>query len=270
MKQKTRSLRDFSRSRGPSETIDEDAARILSSNGAGVAKRDSCGASCQKNHLRTPGFNVEQYKAQRKRTGSTVGGSSIAAPAGDEDPETSKLREMLSDPYTKLKKCMNREVLGCICQETTMKSLITASREIKPFTRAVAYVQVRDIQCQTERNQSYEDVNLRIVYSERLHNAGGGYALTLACNHYAKEIELLPNLQPLRKGDAVIGSNGSYYMGGVNHGDRLSKPFVFRSFDEMLEEDAPSVAGEPVADDDESNESFVWLSDEFAGGPDFN
>ena len=53
-----------------------------------------------------------------------------------------------------------------------------------------------------------------------------GCALTLAHDDYAKENEP-PNLQPLRNGDTVIGSNGSYYMGGVNNGDGLSKPFLW-------------------------------------------
>ncbi|KAJ6488757.1 hypothetical protein C8R45DRAFT_827113, partial [Mycena sanguinolenta] len=58
-------------------------------------------------------------------------------------------------------------------------------------------------------------------------DAKWGYALTLARDDYAKEIELLPNLQLLGNGDAVIGSNGSYYMGGVNNGNGLSKPFLW-------------------------------------------
>ncbi|KAJ7131593.1 hypothetical protein C8R43DRAFT_895941, partial [Mycena crocata] len=54
-------------------------------------------------------------------------------------------------------------------------------------------------------------------------DAEWGYALTLARDDFAKEIELLPNLKPLRNGDNVIGSGGSYYMGGVNNGEGLSK-----------------------------------------------
>ncbi|KAJ6475574.1 hypothetical protein C8R45DRAFT_1054726 [Mycena sanguinolenta] len=97
-------------------------------------------------------------------------------------------------------------------------------------------------------------------------DAKWGYALTLARDDYAKEIELLPNLQPLRNGDAVIGSNGSYYMGGVNNGDGLNSEQSAR-LDQMLDEDEPSVPGEPENDD--SNEIFVWFSEEeFAEGPD--
>ncbi|KAJ7899171.1 hypothetical protein B0H14DRAFT_2241077, partial [Mycena olivaceomarginata] len=36
-------------------------------------------------------------------------------------------------------------------------------------------------------------------------DAKWGYALTMARDDYAKEIELLPNLRPLRNGDSVIG-----------------------------------------------------------------
>ncbi|KAJ6497335.1 hypothetical protein C8R45DRAFT_822580, partial [Mycena sanguinolenta] len=42
-----------------------------------------------------------------------------------------------------------------------------------------------------------------------------GYALTFARADYAKEIELLPNLQPLRNGDSVIGSGGFCYIWAV-------------------------------------------------------
>ncbi|KAJ6461455.1 hypothetical protein C8R45DRAFT_1056028 [Mycena sanguinolenta] len=60
--------------------------------------------------------------------------------------------------------------------------------------------------------------------------------------------------------------NGSYYMGGVNNGDGLNSEQSAR-LDQMLEEDEPSVPGEPENDD--SNEIFVWFSDEeFAEGPD--
>ncbi|KAJ7820410.1 hypothetical protein B0H14DRAFT_3089252 [Mycena olivaceomarginata] len=50
-----------------------------------------------------------------------------------------------------------------------------------------------------------------------------GYALTMACDDYAKEIELIPNLQPLCNGDSVIGPDGFYYMGGVNNGEGLGE-----------------------------------------------
>ncbi|KAJ7432412.1 hypothetical protein B0H11DRAFT_1760479, partial [Mycena galericulata] len=46
-----------------------------------------------------------------------------------------------------------------------------------------------------------------------------GYTMTMARDEFAKEIELIPNLQPLRKGDDIIGPGGSYYMGGVNNGE---------------------------------------------------
>ncbi|KAJ7214559.1 hypothetical protein GGX14DRAFT_360127, partial [Mycena pura] len=49
-----------------------------------------------------------------------------------------------------------------------------------------------------------------------------GHALTLARDDHAKDIELIPNLQPLRNGDEVVGLGGSYYMGGVNNGEGLS------------------------------------------------
>ncbi|KAJ7791157.1 hypothetical protein B0H14DRAFT_2395934 [Mycena olivaceomarginata] len=50
-----------------------------------------------------------------------------------------------------------------------------------------------------------------------------GYALTMARDDYVKEIELIPNLQPLRNGDSVIGPDGFYYMGGVNNGEGLGE-----------------------------------------------
>ncbi|KAJ6450760.1 hypothetical protein C8R45DRAFT_946579 [Mycena sanguinolenta] len=78
----------------------------------------------------------------------------------------------------------------------------------------------------------------------------------------SKEIESLPNLQPLRNGDSVIASRGSYYMGGGNNGDGVNSE-QSAQMDQMLKEDEP-VAGEPEDDDDDSNEIFVWFSDEFA------
>ena len=54
-------------------------------------------------------------------------------------------------------------------------------------------------------------------------DAKWGYALTMARDDCANEIELLPNLRPLRNGDAVIGADGFYYMGGVNNGEGLGE-----------------------------------------------
>ena len=50
-----------------------------------------------------------------------------------------------------------------------------------------------------------------------------GYALTMARDDCAKEIDLLPNLRPLRNGDAVIGKDGFYYMGSVNNEEGLGE-----------------------------------------------
>jgi hypothetical protein len=58
-------------------------------------------------------------------------------------------------------------------------------------------------------------------------DAKWGYALTMARDDYAKEIELLPNLRPLRNGDSVIGPGGFYYMGGVNGGEGLGELILF-------------------------------------------
>ncbi|KAF8145933.1 hypothetical protein K438DRAFT_1781553, partial [Mycena galopus ATCC 62051] len=99
-------------------------------------------------------------------------------------------------------------------------------------------------------------------------DAKWGYALTLARDDYAREIELLPNLRPLRNGDAVIGTNGSYYMGGVNNGDGLDTDQLAR-LDQMLEEDEPSVTGGSEANNNDSDQIFVWFSDEeFVDGSD--
>jgi hypothetical protein len=54
-------------------------------------------------------------------------------------------------------------------------------------------------------------------------NEKWGYALTMARDNYAKEIELIPNLPPLHNGDSVIGPDGFYYMGGVNNGEGLGE-----------------------------------------------
>ncbi|KAJ7843631.1 hypothetical protein B0H14DRAFT_3139543 [Mycena olivaceomarginata] len=96
-------------------------------------------------------------------------------------------------------------------------------------------------------------------------DAKWGYALTMARDDYAKEIELLPNLRPLRNGDSVIGPGGFYYMGGVNGGEGLDMEQSAR-LDEMLNKDEPAVAN--TGNDDETDEIFAWFSDdEFAGVP---
>ncbi|KAJ6474357.1 hypothetical protein C8R45DRAFT_835079 [Mycena sanguinolenta] len=112
-------------------------------------------------------------------------------------------------------------------------------------------------------------------------DAKWGYALTLARDDYAKEIELLPNLRPLRNGDAVIGPGGFYYMGGVNNGDGLGKSWYLGSstlflmhksgldshqsaqLDQMLNEDEPQ-----VGEDDDDPQVFAWFSDEEHGEAD--
>ncbi|KAJ7744298.1 hypothetical protein DFH07DRAFT_869843 [Mycena maculata] len=66
-------------------------------------------------------------------------------------------------------------------------------------------------------------------------DAEWGYALTMACEEHAKDIKLIPNLQPLRNDD-VIEPSGFYYMGGVNNGEGLTQ------LDRMLDEDEPPVA----------------------------
>ncbi|KAJ6458318.1 hypothetical protein C8R47DRAFT_995285 [Mycena vitilis] len=53
-------------------------------------------------------------------------------------------------------------------------------------------------------------------------DADWGYALAMAGDAHAKDIELTPDLQPLRNGDDVIGPGGAYYMGGVNNGNGVS------------------------------------------------
>ncbi|KAJ7729286.1 hypothetical protein B0H14DRAFT_3617421 [Mycena olivaceomarginata] len=96
-------------------------------------------------------------------------------------------------------------------------------------------------------------------------DAKWGYALTMARDNYAKEIELLPNLRPLRNGDSVIGPGGFYYMGGVNGGEGLDME-QSACLDKMLNEDEPAVAN--TGNDDETDEIFAWFSDDkFAGVP---
>ncbi|KAJ7926368.1 hypothetical protein B0H13DRAFT_1862403 [Mycena leptocephala] len=90
-----------------------------------------------------------------------------------------------------------------------------------------------------------------------------GYALTMARDNYAKETELIPNLQPLRNGDSVIGPDGFYYMGGVNNGEGLDSEQSGR-LEQILDEDEPT-----AGDNDDSDDIFVWFSDEeFVGGSD--
>ncbi|KAJ7466082.1 hypothetical protein FB451DRAFT_1178913 [Mycena latifolia] len=83
-------------------------------------------------------------------------------------------------------------------------------------------------------------------------DAEWGYALAMAGDEHAEKMELIPELQPLRNGDSVVGPNGSYYMGGVNNGQGLDEP---RGEEDM----------------DEDVELFAWFSDEvFAGGSDID
>ncbi|KAF8188605.1 hypothetical protein K438DRAFT_1972295 [Mycena galopus ATCC 62051] len=91
-------------------------------------------------------------------------------------------------------------------------------------------------------------------------DAKWGYALTLALDDYAKEIELLPNLRPLRNGDSVIGPGGFYYMGGVNNGDGLGEFLALPAM--MLNNDEPQV------ENDDDPQIFARFSDEEFTGPD--
>ncbi|KAJ7611100.1 hypothetical protein DFH06DRAFT_1308571 [Mycena polygramma] len=101
-----------------------------------------------------------------------------------------------------------------------------------------------------------------------------GYALAMAGDAHAKDIELTPNFQPLRNGEDVIGPGGAYYMGGVNNGNGLGTGAFYllpwgsdkildaaqsTELDDMLNED------EPVIREDDSNdegEIFALFSDE--------
>ncbi|KAJ7348305.1 hypothetical protein DFH08DRAFT_914298 [Mycena albidolilacea] len=92
-------------------------------------------------------------------------------------------------------------------------------------------------------------------------DAKWGYALTLACDDYAKEIELLPNLRPLRNGDSVISPGGFCYMGGVNNGDGLDAQQCAH-LDEMLNNNEPQI------ENDDDPQIFACFSDEEFTGPD--
>ncbi|KAJ6488963.1 hypothetical protein C8R45DRAFT_1097301 [Mycena sanguinolenta] len=112
-------------------------------------------------------------------------------------------------------------------------------------------------------------------------DAKWGHPLTMACDDYAKDIDLLLNLRPLRTGDAVIGLGGFYYMGSVNNGGGLRKSWDLGSstlflmhksgpdsqqsaqLDQMLNEDEPQ-----VGEDDNDTGVFAWFSDEGHGGED--
>ncbi|KAJ7100918.1 hypothetical protein B0H15DRAFT_770072 [Mycena belliarum] len=55
-----------------------------------------------------------------------------------------------------------------------------------------------------------------------------GYALTMARDDYQDDIDLIPNLVPLRNGEAdVVGQDGTFYMGGVNNGGGLGGPSFY-------------------------------------------
>ncbi|KAJ7668830.1 hypothetical protein B0H17DRAFT_1162310 [Mycena rosella] len=71
-------------------------------------------------------------------------------------------------------------------------------------------------------------------------DAEWGYALTMAGDYHAEDIELIPDLQPLRNGDEVVGPDGSYYMGGVNNGEGLDAEKLAQ-LDQMINEDEPRV-----------------------------
>ncbi|KAF8164350.1 hypothetical protein K438DRAFT_1775507 [Mycena galopus ATCC 62051] len=88
-----------------------------------------------------------------------------------------------------------------------------------------------------------------------------GYALTLARNDYAKEIELLPNQRPLRNGDSVVGPGGFHYMGDVNNGNGLDSQQC-ACLDEMLNNDEPQV------ENGDDPQIFACFSDEEFPGPD--
>lgn len=78
----------------------------------------------------------------------------------------------------------------------------------------------------------YRQLLARFHALDNLHNipqdldAQWGYALTMARDDHANDNQLIPNLTPLRNGEDVIGPGGSYYMGGVNNGEGLSKVSV--------------------------------------------
>ncbi|KAJ7765932.1 hypothetical protein DFH07DRAFT_1014518 [Mycena maculata] len=92
-------------------------------------------------------------------------------------------------------------------------------------------------------------------------DAEWGYALTMAREEHAKDIELIPNLQPLRNND-VIGPSGFYYMGGVNNGEGLNSE-QSAQLDRMLDEDEPPVAQD---NEDDTSEIFAWFSDDELAG----
>ncbi|KAJ7106244.1 hypothetical protein C8R44DRAFT_745316 [Mycena epipterygia] len=93
-----------------------------------------------------------------------------------------------------------------------------------------------------------------------------GYALTMAGDAHAKDIELMPDLQPLKNSEDVVGPSGSYYMGGVNSGVGLDAE-QSAQLDRMMDEDEPNI-GEAHSEDE--GEIFAWFSDEFAGGSDLD
>ncbi|KAJ6483315.1 hypothetical protein C8R45DRAFT_931926 [Mycena sanguinolenta] len=99
-------------------------------------------------------------------------------------------------------------------------------------------------------------------------DAKWGYALTIARDNCAKEIDLRPNRRPLRNEDAVIGADGFYYMGGVNNGEGLDS-YQLADLDQMLNEDEPGVENQ---DDEDPNEEIIaWFSDdEYAGATDID
>ncbi|KAF8125842.1 hypothetical protein K438DRAFT_1949731 [Mycena galopus ATCC 62051] len=90
---------------------------------------------------------------------------------------------------------------------------------------------------------------------------GGAWMSAAAQMSAVQEIELLPNLRPLRNGDSVIGPGGFYYMGGVNNGDRLDAQQCAH-LDEMLNNDEPQV------ENDDDPQIFACFSDEEFTGPD--
>ncbi|KAJ7032819.1 hypothetical protein C8F04DRAFT_958458, partial [Mycena alexandri] len=53
------------------------------------------------------------------------------------------------------------------------------------------------------------------------HDIDTEWGYMTAGDEHAGDIELAPNLQPLRNGDDVVGQDGFYYMGGVNNGEGL-------------------------------------------------
>ncbi|KAJ7077312.1 hypothetical protein B0H15DRAFT_1003903 [Mycena belliarum] len=82
-----------------------------------------------------------------------------------------------------------------------------------------------------------------------------GYALTMARDDYQDDIDLIPNLVPLRNGADVVGQDGTFYMGGVNNGGGLDDSHLLQ-LDEMMNRDDPLPEGE---DDDQL---MAWFSDE--------